>query len=143
MGYRSEVRAAFYTLDEREWPALRIFVEENFPKDLDEDLSRITSNGMWGYDYNASSIKWYESYPEIQEFEKFMRVFDDIASDMLHRKTTNGEAYTEHANHWAYEFVRIGEDEGDIERKWGGRANNYPLLNVVTTVDAEYQTNKD
>jgi len=143
MGYRSEVRAAFYTLDKREWPALRIFVEENFPKDLDEDLSLITSKGMWGYDYNASSIKWYSSYPEIQEFDKFLGVFDDIASDMLKLKTTNGEPYTEHANHWAYEFVRIGEDEGDIERKWGGRANNYPLLNVVTTVDAEYQTNKD
>ena len=50
MGYRSEVRAAFYTTRKEEWPALKLFVEENFPKDLGNDLHLITSEGMWGYD---------------------------------------------------------------------------------------------
>jgi hypothetical protein len=143
MGYRSEVRAAFYTLSKDEWPALKIFVEENFPKDLDEDLSLITSGGLYGYDYNATSIKWYSSYPEIQAFEKFVDVFEDIADEMRELKGVQGEPYHESVNHWAYEFIRVGEDEGDIERKWGGRANNYPMLNVVTTVDADYETDKE
>jgi len=143
MGYRSEVRAAFYTLRREEWPTLKIFVEENFPKDLNEDLHLITSDGMWGYDYNATEIKWYGSYPEIQAFETFTRVFDDIANDMRELKGVNGEPYTEAANHWAWEFIRIGEEPHDVERRQGGRDILYPMLNVSVEVVADYVTNKE
>lgn len=143
MGYRSEVRAAFYTTHKDDWPILKLLVEENFPKDLDEDLHLITSEGMWGYDFNATEIKWYESYPEIKAFDKFIGLFDDIANEMRELKGVNGEPYTESVNHWAYEFIRIGEDDGDVERKQGGRAHNYPMLNAITRIDADYQTDKD
>lgn len=143
MGYRSEVRAAFYTTHKDDWPILKLLVEENFPKDLDEDLHLITSEGMWGYDFNATDIKWYESYPEIKAFDKFIGLFDDIANEMRELKGVNGEPYTESVNHWAYEFIRIGEDDGDVERKQGGRAHNYPMLNAITRIDADYQTDKD
>ena len=143
MGYRSEVRAAFYTTHKDDWPALKLFVEENFPKDLDEDLHLITSQGMWGYDYNATDIKWYDSYPEIKAFDKFTEVFEDIANEMRELKGVNGEPYTESVNHWAWEFIRIGEDDGDVERKQGGRAHNYPMLNAITRIDADYQTDKE
>ena len=143
MGYRSEVRAAFYTLEKKEWPALKIFVEENFPKDLNEDLHLITSQGMWGYDYNATDIKWYDSFPEIQAFDKFTQVFEDIASDVRELKSVGGQVYHENVNHWAWEFIRVGEEPHDIERRQGGRDNNYPLLDVSMEVVADYQTEKD
>ena len=143
MGYRSEVRAAFFTTHKEEWPTLKLFVEENFPKDLDEDLHLITSQGMWGYDYNATDIKWYESYPEIKAFDKFVEVFEDIAGEMRVLKGVKGEEYHEYINQWSYEFLRIGEDDGDVERRQGGRAHSYPNLNVITRIDADYQTEKE
>jgi len=143
MGYRSEVRAAFYTTHKEEWPTLKIFVEENFPKDLDEDLHLITSQGMWGYDYNASGIKWYDSYPEIQAFDKFAAVFEDIANDVRELTTVSGGVYHETVNHWAWEFIRIGEEPHDIERRQGGRDNTYPMLNVSMEVVADYETDKE
>lgn len=143
MGYRSEVRAAFYTTRKEEWPVLKLFVDENFPKDLDEDLHLITSEGMWGYDFNATDIKWYDNYPEIKAFDKFVEVFEDIANEMRVLKGVKGEEYTEYINQWSYEFLRVGEDDGDVERKQGGRAHNYPMLNAITRVEAEYETDKD
>lgn len=143
MGYRSEVRAAFYTMRKDDWPTLKLFVEENFPKSLDEDLHLITSAGMYGYDYNATNIKWYDSYPEIKAFDKFVKVFGDIADDMRELKGVNGEVYHEYVNEWSYEFLRIGEDDGDVERKQGGRAHSYPMLAAITRIDADYQTDKD
>jgi len=143
MGYRSEVRAAFFTTSKEEWPTLKIFVEENFPKDLDEDLHLITSEGMWGYDYNASGIKWYDSYPDIQAFDKFVEVFEDIAGEMRELKSVGGQVYHENINHWAWEFIRIGEEPHDIERRQGGRDNNYPLLDVSMEVVAAYETDKE
>jgi len=143
MGYRSEVRAAFFTTSKEEWPTLKIFVEENFPKELDEDLHLITSGGMWGYDYNATDIKWYESYPEIQAFDKFASVFEDIANAVRELPTVSGGVYDEAVNHWAWEFIRVGEEPHDIERRQGGRGSNYPVLDVSTEVVADYETNKE
>ena len=143
MGYRSEVRAAFYTTVKEEWPTLKIFVEENFPKDLNEDLHLITSAGMYGYDYNATDIKWYESYPEIQAFDKFAAVFEDIANDVRELKSVGGQVYHENINHWAWEFIRIGEEPHDIERRQGGRNKNYPMLAVNMEVLADYETDKE
>lgn len=143
MGYRSEVRAAFYTTRKDDWPTLKMFVEENFPKSLNEGLYLITSAGMWGYDYNASDIKWYASYPEIQAFDKFVEVFEDIAGEMRVLKGVNGEVYHEYVNEWSYEFLRIGEDDGDVERKQGGRAHNYPMLTAITRIETDYETDKD
>ena len=143
MGYRSEVRAAFYTTHKEEWPTLKIFVEENFPKDLDEDLHLITSQGMWGYDYNATDIKWYDNYPEIKAFDKFVEVFEDIAGEMQELKSVGGQVYHEPINHWAWEFIRVGEESHDVERRQGGRDNNYPMLEVSTEVVAEYETDKE
>lgn len=143
MGYRSEVRAAFYTTHKEEWPALKLFVEENFPKDLGNDLHLITSEGMWGYDYNATNIKWYSSYREVRDFERFIGLFDDIAGEMRELKGVTGEVYYEPINQWSYEFLRIGEDHGDVERKQGGRMHNYPMLNAITRVDADYETDKE
>jgi len=61
----------------------------------------------------------------------------------LRLKGVNGEPYTEAANHWAWEFIRIGEEPHDVERKQGGRDILYPLFNAITKVDADYETDKE
>jgi hypothetical protein len=109
MGYRSVVEAVFYTRKEEEYPLLKLYVEENFPKseELREGLKPIKANNVWGCHFIADNVKWYESYPEIQEFSQFADKFIEFADSK--------ENMPEKQLSWAYEFVRIGEQSDDVE----------------------------
>ena len=104
MGYRSDVTALFYCRHEQ-WPAMKLFVDENFPAvgDLikDEDLYEFTGKYYRGYKFEVERWKWYPNYPEVIAFNEFVAKFVEIADD----ENTK----------WAYEFVRVGEQTGDIE----------------------------
>jgi hypothetical protein len=75
----------------------------------------------WGGDYfswddkhrvlkfDANSVKWYDSYPEVQKFVQFLT---DVA----------GLDYQ-------YEFIRIGEEDDDIEDDRTGDAEGYMYIN--------------
>jgi hypothetical protein len=113
MGYRSAVEAVFYTRKQEEYPLLKLYVEENFPKfwrDEDIDcLKPIKASNVWGCHFIADNIKWYESYPEIQEFNQFADKFTEFADSK--------ENMPEKQLSWAYEFVRIGEQSDDVEEE--------------------------
>lgn len=100
MGYRSDVMALFYCND-NQWPAMKLFVDENFPEALSGCLSTFKGKNISGFKFMDSDTKWYESYPEVQAFNEFVSRFNDIGD--------NDELK------WAYEFTRIGEQTDDIE----------------------------
>lgn len=110
MGYRSVVEAVFYTRNEEEYPLLKLYVEENFPKFWKEEdidcLKPIKANNVWGCHFIADNVKWYESYPEIREFNEFVVKFNQLLTENERARPT-----------WAYEFVRIGEETEDIEEE--------------------------
>ena len=110
MGYRSVVEAVFYTRNEEEYPLLKLYVEENFPKFWQEEdidcLKPIKANNVWGCHFIADNVKWYESYPEIREFNEFVVKFNQLLTENERARPT-----------WAYEFVRIGEETEDIEEE--------------------------
>jgi len=110
MGYRSVVEAVFYTRDKEEYPLLKLYVEENFPKFWQEEdidcLKPIKANNVWGCHFIADNVKWYESYPEIREFNEFVVKFNQLLTENERARPT-----------WAYEFVRIGEETEDIEEE--------------------------
>ena len=116
MGYRSVVEAVFYTRNEEEYPLLKLYVEENFPKFWkDEDIDCLTpikANNVWGCHFIADNVKWYESYPEIREFNEFVVKFNQLLTENERARPT-----------WAYEFVRIGEDTSDIEEERSDNAD--------------------
>jgi hypothetical protein len=116
MGYRSAVEAVFYTRNEEEWPILKLYIDENFPKCWrDEDieyLKPIKASNAWGYHFIADNIKWYESYPEIQEFNEFAGKFLKLLAENERARPT-----------WAFEFVRLGEDTNDIEEERSDNAD--------------------
>jgi hypothetical protein len=123
MGYRSAVEAVFYTRNEEEYPLLKLYVEENFPKfwanDADEDtLTPIKATNVWGYHFIANNVKWYESYPEIQEFNEFVVKFNKLLMENERARPT-----------WAYEFVRIGEEMNDVEEE---RSDNAEFILCVS-----------
>jgi hypothetical protein len=119
MGYRSAVEAVFYTRNEEEWPILKLYIDENFPKCWrDEDieyLKPIKASNAWGYHFIADNIKWYESYPEIQEFNEFAEKFVVFSESK--------EGMPEKQLSWAYEFVRLGEEANDIEEERSDNAD--------------------
>ncbi len=98
MGYRSDITAVFYTSSKDDWPLLKLFVDENFPKDLDKHLEEECEEPRkrWGFVFRVPECKWYESYPEVQEFEEFEEKFRSMG------KCQDGT--------WSFECVRVGED---------------------------------
>ena len=116
MGYRSNVTAVFYTTKEK-WPTLKLYVDENFPEELAGCLSVA---GGRGYLFQDNSVKWYDSYPEVQAFQRFVSNFLELADG-------------DNDWGWAYEFMRIGEDSEDIEETQSDGAEY--VLSLVRDVE--------
>ena len=114
MGYRSVVEVVFYTRDEEQAPLLKLYVDENFPKneELRECLTPINAPKVWGYHFICDDVKWYESYTFVQEFNEFVHAF---------------VAFSE-SKDWAYEFVRLGEQSDDVEEE---RSDNAEFILCV------------
>lgn len=125
MGYRSEVTAAFYVhkIHEHDWPALKLFVDENFPEELKESLREKKSDTHHGYIFSEADVKWYDSYPEVVAFQRFVSNFLEVADG-------------ENDLGWAYEFVRIGENTEDIEETSSDGADY--VLRVVRTTEIDF-----
>jgi len=111
MGYRSVVEAVFYTRDKEQAPLLKLYVDENFPKneELRECLTPIKANSAWGYHFICEDVKWYESYTFVQEFNEFAHAFVGFAES---KEGADAKQLS-----WAYEFVRLGEEANDIEEE--------------------------
>lgn len=117
MGYRSDVTAVFYTTDKEKFPTLKLFIDENFPEDLAGNLKPLDSDTYFGYSFDDPDVKWYESYSEVIGFNDFVVKFNNLAED----------------THWGYEFVRIGEEENDIESDGNEHCDN--VLSVSRIVN--------
>jgi hypothetical protein len=129
MGYRSVVEAVFYTRKEEEYPLLKLYVEENFPKneELRECLKPLIKEqvvgadgkvefhqhvGCYGYHFICEDVKWYESYTFVQEFNEFVYKFLKLLAENERARPT-----------WAYEFVRLGEETEDTEEERSDNAD--------------------
>ena len=121
MGYRSEVMAAFYA-DKSKAAAVKLYVDENFPESLKDCLRPIKNGQYVGYLFNESDVKWYDSYPEVIEFNRFVSNFLELAE--------------QEEIAWCYEFIRIGEDSGDIEEVQSDYADNQ--LRVTRSIESDF-----
>lgn len=121
MGYRSEITAVFYTHEKDEWPLLKLFVDENFPKDLAGFLEEESEEPRktWGFVFRVADYKWYDSWPEVQAFNEFEERFQAMDK---HQDGT-----------WNFEFVRIGEDYTDVEHR--SSDHHTFILEVVRRVE--------
>ena len=113
MGYRSVVEAVFYTRDKEQWPLLKLYVDENFPKneELRECLKPLIKEefGCYGYHFICGDVKWYESYTFVQEFNEFAHAFVAFSESK--------EGADAKQLNWSYEFVRLGEETEDTEEE--------------------------
>jgi hypothetical protein len=121
MGYRSDVMAAFYTTPDKA-AAMKLYVDENFPEELAGNLRPINDKHYQGYMFEGEGWKWYESYPEIIEFNRFVSNFLELAEQEEIK--------------WAYEFVRIGEDNDDVEENRSNYADYQ--LRVTRSIESDF-----
>lgn len=106
MGYRSDVAALVYPNDREKYPMLKTLMATTF-KAIDDEWGGNShwedTSGVLRFDIN--DIKWYESYPEVRRFESFLDEVADLGFE--------------------FEFIRIGEEGGDVERKESADSQGY------------------
>jgi hypothetical protein len=105
MGYRSEV---YLRIAE---PLVEVV---DAARKLDDNLDKMLSDGS-SYcecktDFHWEHAKWYDSYPEVQAVESLLDMLQDDD----------------------YGFIRLGEEDGDIDRK--GDPSCYDMY-ISTSVD--------
>ncbi len=111
MGYRSDVQALVYPQGGEDnllnYDKLKLLMNTTFKDVFD----------AWGEDYfswddnhralkfDANSVKWYDSFPEVASFPKFLEDVEELG--------------------YEYEFMRIGEDDNDVEGDRSSDAEGY------------------
>ena len=117
MGYRSDVTISLYVRHNTPFPVLKLWFDENFPHQeaRDEWGAEVETDEETYINVWYTDVKWYDNYGHpsaVREaFNQFNATFD------------GGELDTAKL---AYEFVRIGEENQDIEHE-GSQAHDYRL----------------
>jgi len=116
MGYRSGGTIIFYALNVKDHGAVKLWVDENFPKD-DFAYEERRSDGRTLMVFSFDGWKWYESYPEIQAANEAMEAFC-VLFDSDDVKVQG-----------AMEFIRLGEEVEDIEMRQSNHADYILTVN--------------
>ena len=105
MGYRSEVYLRIAA------PLVEVVdAARKLDDTLDKMLSEGATLGKEKTDFTWEYAKWYDTYPEVQAVESLLDMLQDDD----------------------YGFIRLGEEEGDIERK--GYPSEYDIY-INTSVE--------
>lgn len=135
MGYRSTVMAAFYvnTIEDKQADALQgLRAWYTLKKGECEAQDKSSADFLFpsfreverGYVFEVEDTKWYDSFEEVQ-------MFDALADSFK-------AAFIEDRGHEAdhgYEFVRIGEEDDDIQREEDGTCDY--VLYVQRSISCE------
>jgi hypothetical protein len=99
MGYRSDVIIAI----KKEVKAKSVLLNTKLPEMLTEEADEYTVEAIGIIYYEMEGIKWYQAYPEIIEVEDFLNTLS--LED--------------------YQFIRTGEEPGDVENHGNLEAELY------------------
>jgi len=123
MGYRSDVAIAMYAVEEKDAPAIKLWLKENFPQEgWDDNAIRWFNRGMI---FQANNIKWYEYDDEvIKAVMRSLDEFENLFSD--EQDTPEG----------AYDYIRIGEDDDDVDQRHIGNAEYLVSLQRSIYIEA-------
>jgi hypothetical protein len=135
MGYRSDVAIAFvFSKKEQIDEVLAIYQMRPFVSehDLVECWTVRDWDGVWGLTYSAESIKWYDSYEDVQGLEDMVTVVETFAEE-------RGDAFP-----YAYCKLSVGEEDDDIERVYDNNDAGSELSSKLfdrMDIHREIQTN--
>jgi len=120
------VMAVFYTYDPNEYPAMKLFIDENIPEFFrGDEYMRLFSGGMprhvQGIKFTMNGMKWYPSYPDVKGFEQAIEKFEKLSDG---------------GDKWLWEFVRLGEEIEDVEERSCAEAES--LLYVNRSIECDF-----
>jgi hypothetical protein len=120
MGYRSQVAVVIYgdSRDAEKYALLKTLMNTTFK----EAYTEFDGNAEWHDDkhvleFAMEDVKWYDGYGDVK---LFMAMLEDIVD----------------LEGFNYEFIRIGEDDNDIETQEGG-GRTEGLLRCVRTIEVD------
>ena len=134
MGYRSQVRSCVYSTDAELFDAfiagqklINNIIWDGFGESLKFTEKKYTygqplADGSTEQvfkilDLQGNDWKWYNSYPDVQAWDKFISDAEEAGLN------------------WG--FIRIGEEAGDIENESGGEDVQY-FLSTDTNIYCDY-----
>lgn len=137
MGYRSNVDVVFYVPNESEtaYGLLKLWFDENYPhaeakNEWDASIDYDEENLAILVSYQ--DVKWYPSYEHPQRVEKAFNDIDNMLEEQDLTGTEQGPDITPFDIAW--EFVRIGEEDQDIEMRVSENAEYVITLNRSTEI---------
>ena len=150
MGYTSDIVAVFYTTSnpkdkkahKRNEAKLKLFMKENFPQEWvkpewannDEGLTMLENDTGTIYEFQVTSVKWYESFEGVKKFDEFWDRFVALADGEGEDDESKDD--DQEPPQWACEFIRLGENDDDVETKSSDNAEY--VLQVNRTIDRNY-----
>ena len=105
MGYRSDVVALLYTNKPEHLPLLKLWLTANFPLKTFENSIKWFDRGII---LKEEHVKWYDDYEEVKAYNSAVHKF--VEEFCKAKGAFDG----------AYEFMRVGEDDDDIEHDSAG-----------------------
>lgn len=120
MGYRSNIRCLIYPKNVQEkdtsdtqFDALKLIMNTTFKNVLDMWSAHITFDDKHRVvDFAVEDVKWYDSFHDVIAVDEMLPEIEGLG--------------------FCYEFVRVGEENGDVEYRQSDDHNCY--LNTTTEI---------
>jgi len=117
MGYRSDIRVMFKKAGYEKFKELYNKSDEfKLEKQVDEVIKK--NNNVL---LKINDVKWYDTYEEVEHFNEKLEEITEFG--------------------FSYRFVRIGEDNRDIEELEhiaNNECNDLPYISIVTQFEDDY-----
>jgi len=152
MGYRSEVDVVIYVPSDSDtaYPLLKLWFDANYPHneakfDWGAEITYLQEDRAITVYYN--DVKWYEAYEHPQAVDKVFSEIDTLLdAQQAEGLTTVKDGVTQDWNvtpfEIAYEYVRMGEEDQDIEINQSINADCVIAVNRSTEITFTQPTKK-
>lgn len=120
MGYRSDVSTVIYgdNRSPEKYALLKTLMNTTFKVAYDSwSADAIWHDTKHVLEFHIEDVKWYESYPDVMAFLTMLENLQEI------------EGYN-------YEFVRVGEDDTDVESESHGNREEM-LIRVCRSIEVD------
>jgi len=122
MGYRSQVGYLIVFTEKEVYDQFKVQYKLDSDYEqcrIDEPHSLMFNDDKLHIRFEVDDVKWYDSYPDVIAHHKLLDLADE---------------YAEKYDSVSWCFVRIGEETGDIDTRYGGSGEATSMLYPVSSL---------
>jgi hypothetical protein len=128
MGYRSEVAYLIMFNEQEVYNQFKVQykLDDKFTRCWEDEHDNLHASVRLEFDdekcrvkFEAHDVKWYDTYDDVMCHHELLKLADE---------------YHEKYNCVDWTFVRIGEEDGDVERQFGGIGDASMYLYPVSSI---------